>query len=159
MAFGENPFKVQNIVAGSLQQFYDLYVPLIKSCYSDHIQSPLSPEIPIDSNMQQDSSPKSRMKLLQSLPSAVLRNVPTNKVEQAAENNEECAALVRQCLAKIIKQSSAGQTVKGTVSVTSELTTQIIGLITAGVPTAIQYAYTKVSKFTSRSKHQGISEK
>ncbi|CAM9106839.1 unnamed protein product [Ascophyllum nodosum] len=130
MYFGENPNKVRNIVASTLDRFQNLYDPAIQTIPG------LVAKGHDCSSYDQDTSPSARMALARALPLALRGQLPTLIGKGGPSGGLEnrwapTAKDVSRALAAVVSRSSLRQGVKG--------------LLTAGLLKSASYSFAKVS--------------
>jgi len=132
MAFAENPNKVNNIVSSNIERFHELYKPVLAK-FQDVIA------MSTNGTAKQDTGLKARVKLMEQLPSNLIREMKKAFPKLPQQNFFESgiqqgihSKMITDGIAKIVKRSSLQQTVKG--------------LISAGLLKSIHYASRKISK-------------
>ena len=137
MTVGEDKNKVKNIVKPSIEQFRQIYEPILE--HEDHLHWNKSQGI-----LEQSLSATSRQHHLNLLPKMLQLGLVNqyNKdgryrdVEEVLRNyssiNSECTEVIENCVHGIVRQSSLSQSVKG--------------IFTAGFLKSIRYSASKLRK-------------
>ncbi|XP_012217913.1 phosphatidate cytidylyltransferase, mitochondrial [Linepithema humile] len=150
MIFGENKDKVSNIVLPQLQNFKQLYEPILKH-FDNYVDIPRSDHMVV--TCRQDTSPATRIHHLNHLPrtpqvklvrawSQGPRSKDTEDCLRAIAHDPECCEILEQCLKEIVLRSSVTQSLKG--------------LITAGLVKSVKYSSAKIIKMLQSNPPQRL---
>lgn len=145
MTFGEDKTKVDNIVKAQLEQFRQVYNPIIDSLQS---YCHLPRDFITNRNGCQDMSPLARQHHLNKLPYApqckivqywnklYRTNQDTEDIMGAVSHDPDVNIIVENALRQIVSSSSIRQSLKG--------------ILTAGPTKAVVYCYNKVQKMLGK---------
>lgn len=142
MIFGENKNKVQNIVNPQLENFRNLYAPIVE-VFHDVLDCPQQSDSPLGGICRQDKSPDAILQHLNQLPKFPVRRIvrewnrgryrmDTEDVLRAVACSPQCQDIVRKSLADIVWQSSVKQSIKN--------------IPTAGIAKSLNYSWDKALK-------------
>ncbi|KAK2579664.1 hypothetical protein KPH14_011587 [Odynerus spinipes] len=140
MIVGENKEKVHNIVAPQLENFKELYAPILQH-FEQYIDFPKSDQIPVVCH--QDTNPVTKIHHLNQLPrspqiklvrawSQGPRSKDTEDCLRAIAYDPECCEILEHCLKEIVWRSSVTQSLKG--------------IVTAGFVKSVKYSGAKIKK-------------
>lgn len=138
MMFGEDKNKIENIVSSQKDRFDQLYLPIIKSSFSETVQWNEGKQI-----FTQDLSSGALLKNIKLLPLKVRRTLCKIHAKEARTLESDaalasvarsinCDKIIALALATIVRQSSTSQSIKG--------------LLTAGVLKSLKYSQRKLAK-------------
>lgn len=140
MMFGEDKNKIDNIVAGQINTFDQIYNPIIKltPCFKESVHWNESKQL-----YAQDLSPKTLLKSLKLLPKQVRKTICHLHSNEARTKEADivlgsmsrsinCDKIVSQAICIIVRRSSLSQSFKG--------------LLTAGLIKSIRYSQRKLIK-------------
>lgn len=143
MIFGEDKNKVNNIVAGQLEEFHQIYLPTLKlnqsfkNCVAWNETK---------STFNQDTSPKTVLRHLKLLPSNVCniiceehgpiaKSLESDAILTSVSRSINCDKIVSHAISTIVRRSSVSQSLKG--------------LLTAGFLKSLRYSRGKLVKSLS----------
>ncbi|XP_063992911.1 phosphatidate cytidylyltransferase, mitochondrial [Diachasmimorpha longicaudata] len=151
MIFGEDKSKIDNIVVPQVDNFRELYAPVLKH-FDNYIEIPQG--LDASTTCNQDTSPTARVHHLNQLPripqtqlvriwSKGPRSKDTEDCLRAIAHDPDCSSILSQVLQDIVWKSSVGQSIKG--------------ICTAGILKSVKYSAAKIMKMInseSREKSQ-----
>ncbi|XP_015111496.1 phosphatidate cytidylyltransferase, mitochondrial isoform X1 [Diachasma alloeum] len=140
MIFGEDKSKIDNIVVPQIQNFRELYAPVLKH-FDNYIEIPQG--VDASTTCNQDTSPTARIHHLNQLPRIpqmqlvrIWSNGPRSKDTEdclrAIAHDPDCSSILLQVLQNIVWRSSVSQSIKG--------------ICTAGLVKSIKYSAAKIMK-------------
>lgn len=140
MIFGEDKNKINNIVSGQLDEFDQIYLPVLKlnPSFKNFVVWNESKAI-----FSQDSSPKTTLKHLKLLPNnlcdiiceehgPVAKTLESDAILTSVSRSINCDKIVSHAIATIVRRSSISQSFKG--------------LLTAGLFKSLKYSHRKLVK-------------
>lgn len=150
MIFGENKEKVHNIVVPQLENFKELYAPILQH-YEQYIDFPKSKQLTV--MCQQDTNPATKIHHLNQLPrtpqiklvrawSLGPRSKDTEDCLRAIAYDPECCEILERCLKEIVWKSSVTQSLKG--------------IVTAGFIKSVKYSGAKIKKMLQSNSETNI---
>ncbi|XP_053980300.1 phosphatidate cytidylyltransferase, mitochondrial [Hylaeus volcanicus] len=145
MTFGENKDKVNNIVLPQLEQFKQLYAPILQH-FENCMDIPKSDQTGV--TCHQDTSPETKIHHLNQLPrtpqvrlvrawSQGPRSKDTEDCLRAIAYDPECGKILEDSLEQIVWRSSVTQSLKG--------------IVTAGLVKSVMYGGRKIMKMLQTS--------
>lgn len=148
MTFGENKEKVSNIVMPQLNQFKEVYAPILKH-FDQYVDVPNLNHMAV--TCHQDTSPATKIHHLNHLPrtpqiklvrtwSQGPRSKDTEDCLRAIAHDPECSDILERCLREIVRRSSVTQSLKG--------------ILTAGLGKSVKYSTAKIIKMLQAQKTQ-----